>query len=254
MVRLSVASLVLLPVVVQVWRKVKKRDFLLMFVIGLTGNGLPGFLFPAAETVIDSAVAGVLNAMSPLFILLLAWLMFRKTFPFRNVIGILVGFGGAITLMVAGKEGVDFTQNVQYSLLIVAATISYSIAANVTKGFFNEYNPVWLTAFALASVGYPAVVYLAFDGEFWTTLAEHPHGMASLGYIAIIGAVGTALAVILFNRMLQIGNIIFASSVTYTIPLVAVMWGVLFFDESMGWQHFLGFGIILCGVYLVNRK
>ncbi|MCF6276106.1 MAG: DMT family transporter [Robiginitomaculum sp.] len=155
--------------------------------------------------------------------------------------------------MTAGAGGLDFGKNLGYSGFVVLATGFYSIAANFTKHFFNDYDPIRLTAVAIASVGYPAAIYLFTGSGFWEVMETHPHAWPSLGYLAILGAVGTAFAVVLFNRMLQVSSLVFASSVTYTIPVIAVAWGFVF-GEPLGLQHGIGFLVILSGVYLVNRK
>jgi drug/metabolite transporter (DMT)-like permease len=256
--RISIAALVLTPFLFILFRRsgISGKKPMLFFLIGLTGNAIPAFLFAEAETVIPSGVAGVLNSLSPLFILGVAWLFYKQRFPLINFIGVVIGIGGAAILMTAGADlGADWRGgHLGYSLLIVLAAINYAISANLIKHHFSNFSPILLTSVALCSVGYPAMVYLIIDGTFFTTMQTNPElAWPSLGYIAILAAVGTALALVLFNRLLQISTLAFASSVTYLIPIVAVLWGVLD-GETLIWQQGVGFAVVLSGVYLVNRK
>lgn len=259
--RLSVAALVLAPVLIFRFRQIPWQKAALIFVVGFTGNAFPAFLFAEAETVIASGVAGVLNSLAPIFVLGIAWLLFRQRFPLSNVFGVLIGISGALVLMLGSGggashgpgEAVSLGTNLQYGSYIVIAMLNYAISANLIKAYFNTTNPIMLTSVALCSVGLPAMVYLFAGSGFVEVMQTHPDAWASLGYISILGAVGTAFAVMLFNHMLQISNLAFASSVTYTIPVVAVTWGLIA-GEPVSWLQGLGFLIVISGVYMVNRK
>ena len=157
-------------------------------------------------------------------------------------------------LATANEEGVDLSQNIQYSLLIVLATICYAISVNLTKEYFSSTSPFLITGVALFSLAIPSIIFLFAQGDFFVRMDTHPDFWTSFAAVAVLGALGTALAVALFYRMLQISSLIFATSVTYTIPIVAVLIGVFYLDESLDWRHYLGFSVILGGVYLVNRK
>ncbi|MEM0998443.1 MAG: DMT family transporter [Bacteroidota bacterium] len=257
--RIVIAALTLTPVLILRWGRLKditRKQYLLMFLIGLAGNALPAFLFAEAETVIPSAIAGVLNSLNPLFVLIIAFAFFRKRFPFINVVGVLIGVTGAIILITAGTtDAVALGDGayLRYSLLVILATFNYALSANILKHYFSNFDPVLLTTVALVSVGYPAIFYLLAGSGVPAVMETHPAAWSSLGYIAILGAIGTAVAVILFNRLLQISSLVFATSVTYLIPIVALTWGILD-GENLVWQQGLGFAVILSGVYLVNRK
>lgn len=253
-IRLSVAGSMLLPVVIARIHRLKPRQVLLLAVIGLTGNGIPAFLFPLAEQVLPTAVAGVLNAITPLFTILLAAVFFKTRFPLIQVVGIMVGLLGTILLATANAEGVDLGRNIQYSLLVVLATVCYAISLNLTKEYFSKTSPFLITGVALASMAIPSYIYLFLGSDFVGKLSGEPDVMRSLGAVAVLGAVGTALAVALFYKMLQMSSLIFATSVTYTIPIVAVFIGVFLLDEDLDWRHYLGCAVILVGVYLVNAR
>lgn len=251
-IRLVVAALILSPFLFRFFREVNAKQLLLLALIGFTGNGLPAYLFVEAQTVIPTSVSGVLNTMTPMFTVLLAFLFFKAKFPWISVVGLFFGLVGAVLLVTAGAETLTLSGEIGYSLLIVLATINYAISLNLTKHFFQDKDPILITTFALVSMGIPAAIYLLASGGFVEVMTSHPMAWSSLGFITLLGAVGTAFAVVIFYKMLQISNIIFATSVTYTIPIVAVGWGVFLLGEQLNWQHYLGFAVVIAGVYLVN--
>lgn len=252
-IRMGTAAICLLPFLLKYVRTISLRDFGLLFVIGLTGNAVPAYLFAESETQLPSAVVGVLNSMSPIFTLIIGFVFFQLRFPARNGIGVMLGFTGATILALAGSKHSELRANLNYSLLVVAATVCYGISTNLIKNFFAGRNPIMIATIALSSVGWPATIYLLVGTDFTANLQTNPEAPTALVYILILGAVGTALGVALFNQLLQISSIIFATSVTYLIPLVAVLWGVFLKEPLTGW-HALGFLVILAGVWLANRK
>jgi len=259
-IRLSIAGLVLSPWLFIHLRKLNGKQIALLVMIGLTGSGLPSILFPTAEQVVPTAVAGVLNAITPIFTVIIAALFFNTTFPKAKILGICIGLGGTVLLMSAGgidlgmEGGAELGTYIQYCLYIVLATLLYAFSVNISKTYFQNIDPIAITAVSLFSMAIPSLIYLFGSGDFVAVMESHPAAWEYFFYVALLGAIGTAFALVLFYRLLQISNLIIASSVTYTIPVVAVLWGVFYLHESLNWQHFLGFAIILAGVYVVNRK
>ncbi len=253
LIRMSVAALCFLPFALSHLRDLRMKEIGMLFVVGLTGNALPAFLYAKSETVLPTAVVGVLTSMVPIFALILAWLFFRQRFPLANIAGIIVGIVGAVLLALAGSSEVDRTTNLAYAALVLIATISYGTNVNLVKGFFSTRSPVIVTSVALTTVGIPSLLFLFAGTSFVHTLRTNPAAPAALGYISLLGAFGTALSVLLFNRLLQTATLIFATSVTYTIPIVAVVWGVALHERFTA-IHAAGFTVILLGVWLANRK
>jgi drug/metabolite transporter (DMT)-like permease len=253
LIRMSVAALCLFPLALRHLRELGRREIALLLVVGLTGNALPAFLYAKSETVLPSAVVGVLTSMTPIFSLLVAWLFFGQRFPRANVIGIAVGLAGAIALAMAGSPEAGRSTNLAFAGLVLLATISYGVNVNLVKGFFSQRNSVLVTSIALSTVGWPALIYLLAGTSFIETVRTNPAAPAALAYIAILGAFGTALSVLLFNQLLKDGTIIFATSVTYTIPIVAVLWGIVLHEEFTT-LHAAAFAVILAGVWLANRR
>ena len=229
-------------------------------VVGLAGSLLPAILFPAAEQVVPTAVAGVLNALTPIFTIIIAALFFKTRFPLIKILGIVVGLGGTVVLMTAGGvklttgEDVELGVYIQFCGYIVLATLFYALSVNISKTYFQDLHAIGITAVSLCSMAIPSLGYLFANGHFLETMQTSSTAWESFIYVALLGAIGTAFALILFYKLPQISNLIIASSVTYTIPIVAVLWGVFYLHESLNWQHFLGFAIILAGVWVVNMK
>lgn len=251
--RLSIAGLCMAPFVFSQFKDIPKKKYLVLIMSGVLGNGIPAYLFAIAETQIGSAEAGILNSLAPLFILLTGWIAFNAKFSWIQTLGVSIGLGGAFLMVLAGEGGIDLSKNAGYSLLIVLATILYALNTNLIKYYLQEVKPVGITSFSLVFLGIPASLYLLFGTNFGEVLTTHPHGWASFAYVAILAAVGTAFALSLFVRLLQLTSPVFSGMVTYLIPIVAVAWG-LYFGETLNWMHFTGLGIIISAVYLVRQS
>jgi drug/metabolite transporter (DMT)-like permease len=218
---------------------------------GVLGNFIPAFLFTKAETGISSALTGMLNSLTPLFTLVLGVLLFKAKTRAINVVGVIIGFIGAIGLLAAGKQE-SWGDNVSYGTYVIIATVCYGLSVNIIKKWLGGVNSISITVWAFLFVGPPAAVYL-FSTDFLHRLETIPWAWQSLGYVTILAVFGTALSVILFNVLIKRSSALFASSVTYLIPIVAMGWGV-FEKEPVLLLHILSVCLILVGVYLVNRK
>ena len=250
--RILSASIFLLPISVRNIKEIKSRKhWMYLFASGFLGSLIPAFLFPMAQTKIDSALSGVLNALTPFFTILIGALLVRARFAVRVKLGIFVGFVGSIFLVTAGSVGNPINMN-YYSFLIVLATILYGINLNILKYFLADIRPIHITSFSMMMIGPFSLVYLIFHADVIHTLRNDPNSILPFTYIVFLGVVGTALALILFNKLLKITNIVFSSSVTYLIPVVAVIWGLID-HEILLFQHYLGMVFIILGVLLANR-
>ncbi len=250
--RIFIAFVFLSPLIFKHVKKPLLKHWKGFLGMGLIGNFIPAFLFTKAETGISSSLTGMLNSLTPLFTLLLGVLLFKIKTRLINVIGILIGFFGAIGLLTVGKSE-DMNNNLLFGLYVVLATICYAVSVNIIKKELNEVNSVTSTVWAMMFIGPLAGVYLFGFTDFTVKLSANAQAYSSLGYIVILAVFGTALSVMVFNVLIRNTNALFASSVTYLIPIVALVWGILD-GEDVQVLHFLWIILILLGVYLVNKK
>lgn len=250
--RIFSASLFLLPIAIRNLQQIKTRkQWIFLFASGFLGSLIPAFLFPLAQTRIESSVTGVLNALTPFFTILIGAILVGARFNNRIKLGIFIGFFGSILLVTAGS-GYDFTKINYYALLIVLATVLYGFNVNILKYYLGDIRPVHITSFSMMLIGPFSLVYLLFYADVLQTLRSDIHNLIPLGYIIILGVIGTAISLIIFNKLVKITNIVFSSSVTYLIPVVAVIWGLID-NEVLLLQHYIGMVFIILGVLLANK-
>lgn len=249
--RISIAFIFLIPFALKYFKKVDKKYWKYLIATGLLGNGIPAFLFTKAQTEIASSLSGMLNSLTPIFALIVGILLF-KTKPLKaQIIGISVGFIGAITLI--SSNGINLTNsNLSFTLLIVLATICYAFSVNIIKSFLKEVNSIAITALAFMSIGPFALSYL-FTTDFVEVTQNNPLSNTALMYIAILAIIGTAISVMLFNMLIKETSALFATSTTYLIPIFAIMWG-LFDTEQINYLQLIGIVIILIGVYFTKKR
>lgn len=249
-IRMSIAGIFLLPVTLRFIKQIKAKDVGPLVVIAILGNGVPYFLFALAQTELGSAITGMLNSLVPLSTLIIAVFVFKTRVSKANVLGVGLGLVGAVLLVISSSN--DTHGKFEYGMLVVLATICYGISVNTLKSRLTHIKPIATAAVPLAMVMIPWLIYLPlFEPLEFSELGDQE--MRSLTAIAILGLLGTALAMVLFNRLIQISSAVFASSVTYLIPIVALIWG-LSDHEQIGVLHFLGLAFVLIAVYLINKK
>ena len=248
--RIAITGIVLLPFVWLRKKEVSPPKVKMILLQGMFGNFIPAFLFTAAQVHIDSSTAGILNSLSPVWVFVLGIFFFQSRYNWIKVIGIALAFGGVLLLMLfQPKHGT--TTNINFTWLIVIATLCYGISANLIKKFLHDVRPITITAISFAIMLVPTIVYL-FSTGLLQTFREHQGAFASLGFIAILATMGSAVASVTFNKIIHRTSALFASSVTYLIPIVALGWGFLA-NEQIGMIDLFGMLMIFAGVYLVSR-
>jgi drug/metabolite transporter (DMT)-like permease len=248
--RLIISGLALLPFVFKFLKQVQARDWLPLFVVAFFGNGIPYFLFPLAQTQLGSGITGMLNSLVPLFTLLISVFIFKNELKRIKLYGVLLGLVGAIVLILATHN--DTQGQYGYGVLVIIATICYAISVNTLKARLSKFNPLATAAIPIAIVMVPVLIYIPlFDPVDFTAFT--PVQTRSFVAVITLALVGTAAAMIIFNRLIQLSSAVFASSVTYLIPVVAMAWGIND-NENIGLLHFIGLAIVLVAVYLINKK
>lgn len=249
--RMLIAGLVLLPFSIQVLRQLKDpKDLRYFCIVGVCGNFIPAFLFTYAETHISSGLAGIMNSFTPIFTLLVGFLFFANKITRFQVMGTIIGFGGITVLVFTGGDVSAHSGELLPSLAIVLATLLYGISLNTIKFKLSAYKPIHVAAGGFATVFIPSIIgFFAFDTI--SVFKRHPDAMNGFAAVVILAVVGTAFAVFLFNGIIQSSSALFASSVTYLIPIVAVMIGT-YFHESISKTQVLCMFIVIFGVLLAN--
>ncbi|QLE01441.1 DMT family transporter [Galbibacter sp. BG1] len=231
---------------------ISKPQWVWVAASALTGTFLPVFLFAYAETEIDSSIASILNSLVPLFTIFIGFLVFKISFSRNQIVGVVIGLIGAIILIFQGAN-VNPNQNYFFAVLVVIAAICYAINANIIKSKLQEVSPMGIAVGNLTVMILPAVLILFLSGFVEPSVLEDEEVVTSLMYIAVLSVFGTGLAKILFNKLIHISNAVFSTSVTYLIPVVGIFWGILD-GEKFTLIHLLASGIILLGVYIVNKN
>lgn len=220
-----------------------------LFASAMLGVFVPSFLFANAQIYINSSMAGVLNALTPAMTFIIGLLFFGQPSSWMKILGLLIGFIGSATLIMINAEGKFAINN--YAFLIVIATMGYGANVNVVKHYLRDIHPIHLTTITLSMCGLLGFGYLLTTD--WPVEAfSSPQGRQSLLALTILGLFGTALAQMVFNRMLAVTSALFASSITYFIPIVAVMWGV-WDGEVMSVFHYLGMLLVIIGIVILSR-
>ena len=248
--RIILSSLVFLPFAWKQLSTLKRKDLAPILWVGWIGSAIPAFLFPLAQTHTDSAVASMLNTFVPLNVFILGLLFFGVKFKWNKLFGVLLGLSGVFFLLFNFGSGQSMNFNA-YALFILLGGICYATSVNTVKTYAQHIHPLTLTLAAFLSA-MPIALILLLTTDFPHRLSNVDGGGMAFFYIFLLAALGTAMANVIFFHLTQRTNALFASSVTYLIPIVALFWGVLD-GEIIGWNHLVGLSLALCGVYMTSR-
>jgi len=251
-IRVAAASLFLLPVALVKLKNLKTRHYYQLLLSGLMGIFFPAFLFALAQTELESSVTGIMNSLTPIITLLVGVFFFSQVFRRQSIMGIVLGLIGTVILVLANSGGAVGGVN-GFALFVILACVLYAVNLNYIKYRITDVNALTITSVSLMLIGPLALIILFGFTEFTVKLRTHDGAWNALGFILLLGFMSTSLATILFNKLVKISSPVFTSSVTYLIPIVAVLWG-LFDGERLYPGHFAGMAAIIGGVYLANRK
>ncbi len=250
--RVFITFLSLLPFALSALPRMSKKDLFWLGTSGILGSLIPAFLFALAQKGIDSATAGLLNSLTPLFTLTVGYFLFKLTTGPLNILGIFIGLAGAVGLIsISGGKAFGF--NIQYASYVILATVLYAVNVNLIKAKLRHISSLHITSVTFFIAGIFATVILFGFSEVVVTLKSNPEAWKGVGFIGILAVIGTAAAMVAFNYLIKISSPIFASSVTYLIPIVAMAWGFQDGEYFSHW-HFLWTAMIIAGVVLVNSK
>ena len=250
-IRIAIATLSFLPFLFKQLKDVPWDKSVYFLIVGLCGSGVPSFLYAIAQTEVDSSVAGLLNSLTPIFTLIIGISIFKSELIFKQLFGIILGFLGAAALIWLQGNGINTQSNLIYIGMIVLATICYGTSVNVVKYRLDGLSPILISCISFLLTGPFVIVYL-FTTDFIDDIRFHPDGLTSLFAVSTLSSLSTFLSTILFYKLVHKTNPVFASSVSFLIPIVALGWG--FIDgEYVGLGHLVSLICILAGVYLLRK-
>jgi len=249
--RIVFASLTLFVFGFRSLAKIERKDWKWLLIAGFTSSFFPPFLFALAQTELDSGITSIFNSIVPLMTTLVGIALFGAIITKRQVLGVFIGLFGTVALILAGME---FTpeQNYWYAIFIFLSALGYAFNINIIKRHLTHLSTLAITTASFAVAFVPSIFLVWYSG-FFEEITTNVEMHNAIWYLLLLAVIGTAWANILFNKLIYISSPVFAASVTYTIPIVAVLWA--FWDgESINVYQLLGGTIILFGVWLVNKK
>lgn len=248
--RIVFSSLFLLFIGFRSLKDIRHYQWKYIALTSLFGTFIPAFLFAIAQTQINSAVSSILNSLTPLNTLILGALAFGLSFKRSQIFGVVIGFSGTLLLIIDGALSHP-NQNYMYTVLVLIASLCYATNVNLIKKYLSDVKPLSITTGNFLVMLFPALVLLLSTNIL--EIITVPATQEALLYIMILGVIGTGIANILFYKLIQISSPVFATSVTYLIPVVAVCWGMVDGEKLTAVQG-IGALIILIGVYLSSKK
>ncbi|CAM1334418.1 DMT family transporter [Tenacibaculum aestuariivivum] len=248
--RILITAAFLLLIGFKSLKKIQKKHKVYILYTAFLGTFFPAFLFAFAVKSIDSSISAILSSLTPFNTFVLGALIFGFTFKKKQLIGILIGLIGTLILILKGAE-LNPNQNYWYAILVVFSSIGYAFNVNIIKKYLSDLDALAITTGNFLILIIPASLILLFSG-FFTSIELNNQTTSAFGYIIVLAVVGTGIAKVLYNKMVHLTSPVFASSVTYLIPIVAVAWG-LADGEKLSLIQLLSGVIILVGVWLVNK-
>lgn len=249
--RVLIAGIILLPLAVSKYKLFPKKHLKWLLLAAFTGNFIPMFLFPIAETEVSSSIAGIINSMMPIFVIIVGALVWKFETTKKQIVGTLISFTGVCLLAFGGGEGGEF--KLIPILLLLLATLCYAVSTTTVKSKLMEVSSTILSAFVFSFVLlFPSVIALAFSG-FFSTFKFNEDNMLGLMFVGLLSVFGTGLAMMMNYRLLKVSSPLFASTVTLLMPIVAIIWGILD-GEKLTAMQFIGAAVIIAGLIFLRTK
>lgn len=249
--RVLIAGIILMPVAISRYRQFPKHHLKWLLLAAFTGNFIPMFLFPIAETEVSSSIAGIINSMMPIFVIIVGALVWKFQTSRKQMVGTLISFTGVCLLAFGGQEGTEF--KLIPIVLLLFATVCYAMSTTTVKSKLMEVSSIVLSAFVFSYILFlPSLIALACTG-FFSSFSFTKDTMLGLMFVSLLSVFGTGLAMMMNYRLLKVSTPLFASTVTLLMPIVAIIWGILD-GEKLSFLQFTGAGIILAGLIFLRAK
>ncbi len=249
--RIIFSSIILFSFAWNTLKIISNKEWKWIIISAFLGSFFPAFLFAFAETEIDSSIASVLNSLVPLNTVIIGAIVFKIASSKKQIIGVVVGFIGTYLLIDKGIQ-LNPDQNYLYAGLVILCSFLYGFNVNIIKKYLNDVPAVTIAAGHFSVIFIPAIIIFLLSG-FNSDQIHDPNTMRSIGYVLILSIFGTALAKVLFNKLVQMSTAVFASSVTYSLLIVSLFWGILD-GELFSFNQLMATALIVLGVLLSSRK
>ena len=250
-IRIIISALVLIPFTLNRLKKISFKQWKWIIISAFVGSFFPAFLFAFAEQEIDSSVASILNSIVPLNTIIIGLVLFGIKSTKRQIIGVLLGFFGAYQLIISGIN-LNPDQNYFYSGLVIICSFLYAFNVNIIKKYLQDLSAVAIATGHFSVILIPSIIVLLIS-DFNFERLQSPQTQISLFYVTVLAVFGTTLAKILFNKLINISSPVFASSVTYSMIIVSIFWGVMD-GENFSFNQLFATIIIILGILLTNKK
>jgi drug/metabolite transporter (DMT)-like permease len=249
-IRIFSAGLAFLPLAIFHIRQIPAQKIPLVILSGILGNLFPAFLFAIAiEKKIDSSLAGILNSLTPLLVVIIGLAFFKTSLRRNRIIGVAIGLVGLILLSVS--KGTITVDNAWFTFLIFLATVCYGFNVNLVSHYLKDVEPIKMATVSLAAMALVAGG-VAWYHHVFSMLQYDTASHLPILYAVILGVVGSGIATAFFYWLIRRAGGLFASLVTYGIPVVSIFWGI-WDGEQVGAMQIACLGLILSGVYMANK-
>ncbi len=249
--RVLIAGIILLPIAISNYKLFPKKHLKWLILAALTGNFIPMFLFPIAETEVSSSIAGIINSMMPIFVIIVGALVWKFETTKKQIIGVLISFTGVCILAFGGGGSAEL--KIIPILLLLLATLCYALSTTTVKSKLMGVSSVVLSSFIFSFVLlFPSLIALTSTG-FFSEFSFSKDNMLGLMFVSLLSIFGTGLAMTMNYRLLKVSSPLFASTVTLIMPIVAIIWGLIA-DEKLTVMQFIGAGIILAGLIFLRSN
>ncbi len=253
--RLLIAAIVLIIFVLIIFKKIeiKATDWKYYTFMSVVGIVAPFLLISYGQMGIDSSLAGILMSTMPISTLILShFFLDDERMTRMKLIGFLIAFIGIVILIMPGKNILETSllDGLYSELMVISGAVLYSFAAVYGKRYkiTNPLNASTGVTFYSALI---MVIYLSFNSK---VIPDNIGGLSYLSAVFILGVFCTAIATIIYFQILQSSGATFISMMNYLIPVWAIIFGVMFFDETALWNYFLGLIVIIFGIQLSQNK
>lgn len=249
--RILFTGMVMLPLLPAAIKSVPKAIILPIILSGFLGSFFPAFLFSVAQTKIDSSLAGILNSLTPIFTVAIGTMFFKLKIGWVKWAGMLTGFAGMVILLLGNAKGISLNY-LGYALFVILATLFYGLNVNVVNQLLRNTQPLHVATIAFTALTIPTLIILISTGYFTDPNLLNGSWTAGTIAAATLGIMGTGVASVLFYTLVSKAGPVFASTVTYGIPFVAIAWGLIY-GEQITLTQLAGMCVILVGVRLANK-